>query len=386
MNSLDYTFDFHFLFFHPSKMTFENIKSKLEHHLSTFVGYPCNTAYDYSDVTSFFNIHINNVGCPFSSGTYKANTKEIEQEVLAWFARLWGIDKSKMWGVITNGGTESSLQGLYIARESSNGRPVVFLTSEHSHYSIFKISRILGLDIQVVKCQENGEMDYSDFDRIVGMHREKYIIVNANIGTTMTGATDNTREIYRILKKYGKGGSQDYYIHADAALSGFFLPFLEKDILFKGHINSMSISLHKFLGLPYPAGIFMIEKRFLRFIENSVEYVGSVDATISGSRNGHTPLMISHIIEKIGYDGFRTDIERCIELADYLTEILPGAWRNQNSITVVFPRPSGDIVNKWQLATQGNISHVITMPHVTREKLNDFVADYLGQMPGESQI
>lgn len=352
----------------------DDLKDRLQSNLKTFIGYPCNTSYDYSEITPYFNIHINNVGCPFSSSTYKANTKELEQKVLEWFANLWGIDKQKMWGVITNGGTESSLQGLYIARESAEGRPHVFLTSEHSHYSIFKIAKILKLNICVVKSQENGEIDYGAFDALVKENLDKYIIVNVNIGTTMTGATDSSRELFRIVKKYHK--HKDAYFHADAALSGFFLPFLERDLMFKAHINSMAISLHKFLGLPYPAGVFMIESKFVRYIENNIEYIGANDATISGSRNGHTPIMINYIINKVGYDGFKNDIDKAIVLAEYLTERLPNAWRNQNSITVVFPRPKSDaLISKWQLATQGEWSHVITMPHVTKEKIDMFISD-----------
>lgn len=359
----------------PVHDTIEQLQVRLQDHLKTFLGYPCNTLYNYSSVVKLLNTNINNVGCPFSESNYKSNTKDIERCVLYWFADLWGIDKNEVWGAITNGGTESSLQGLYIARESANGVPHVFLTSRQSHYSIFKIAKILNLNLLIVECQENGEMDYSSFDTIVKLNLEKYLIINANLGTTMTGAIDSTHEIYRILQKYKK--QKDYYCHADAALSGFFLPFLEKDLFFKAHLNSMSISLHKFLGLPYPAGIFLIEKPFMKHVLNNIEYIGSNDATISGSRNGHTPIFINYIINKIGHQGFKTDVERCVQMAEYLVERIPGAWRNQNSITVVFPRPSNKLISIWQLATEGKWSHAITMPHVTQEKLDIFIREYL---------
>jgi histidine decarboxylase len=349
------------------------LEEKLKEALDTFIGYPCNAGYDYSDVERFLNIHINNVGDPYSSSTYKANTKELECEVLEWFARLWGIDPGKCWGVLTNGGTESSLQGLYVARESANNKPHIFFTSKDSHYSIFKIAKLLSLNLVIIGSQENGEMDYQDFDMKVRENLDKYVIVNVNLGTTMKGAIDSSREVYRILKKYGK--QNDYYCHADGALSGFYLPFIEKDLFFKSHINSMSISGHKFLGVPFPCGIFMMEKAYLKYVVNNIEYIGSNDCTISGSRNGHSCIFLKHIIDKMGYDGFKRDVERCIELAEYLVEKIDGAWRNQNSITVVIPRPHEEIISKWQLATEGEISHVICMPHVTREKLDRFLAD-----------
>lgn len=354
-------------------MDASSLESRLKHALSTFIGYPCNTSYDFSEVTKFLNIHINNVGDPWTSSTYQANTKDIERSVLTWFADLWGIPHDKFWGVLTNGGTESSLQGLYIARESAEGRPHVFFTSKDSHYSIYKIAKLLQLNIVVVDSQENGEMNYHDLDTKIAECVDKYVIMNINIGTTMKGAIDSSREVYRILKKHNK--HHDCYCHADAALAGFFLPFLEKDLFFKAHINSMAISAHKFVGLPFPSGIFMVEKKFMKYVVNNIEYIGCNDATISGSRNGHAAILINHVIERIGYDGFKKDVEKCVELAEYLVEKIDGAWRNQNSITVVIPKPSNDIIQKWQLATEGNISHVICMPHVTKERLDQFVSD-----------
>jgi histidine decarboxylase len=352
----------------------DSILRGIREALDTYLGYPCNSAYDYSELINCMSMHINNVGDPFYSSTYRANTKQLEREVLYWFAKLWGIKIDGMWGCITNGGTESSLQALYIARESAKDKPHVFLTSKDSHYSIFKIAKLLCLNLQIVESQESGEMDYQDLDRKVSENTDKYIIVNINMGTTMKGAIDSSSQVARIFKKYKV---TDFYMHADAALTGFFLPFIEQDLCFKTQINSMSISLHKFMGLPYPAGIFMMEKRFLTYVTNNVEYIGTSDATISGSRNGHTPILIQNMLEKKGFEGFKKDVLQCIEVAEYAVGKIPGAWRNQNSITVVFPRPCDDIIQKWQLATDKGISHIVVMPHVTKEKIDAFVADLL---------
>ena len=53
------------------------------------------------------------------------------------------------------------------------------------------------------------------------------------------------------------------------------------------------------------------------------------------------------------------------------------AWRNRNSVTVVFPRPSAEVVRKWQIAPYGDIAHIITMPNVTRESIDALVDDVL---------
>ncbi len=51
---------------------------------------------------------------------------------------------------------------------------------------------------------------------------------------------------------------------------------------------------------------------------------------------------------------------------------------NELSNTVVFERPKEEaFVRKWQLACEGDIAHVVVMPNITVEKLEDFVSDYV---------
>lgn len=355
-------------------MNFSEKYQELRHNLNTFLGYPCNVNYDYSEIANeAFKYNINNVGCPYNPGIYRVNTLEVEREVLKFFAELWGLNEDTVWGYITSAGTEGNLQGLFVGRESLGSHCVLY-TSKASHYSIFKIARLLALEVCIVDTSETGEMDYKDFETQLAIQKDKPALINANLGTTMTCAIDDTREIHRILKKHGK---DDFYLHADGALMGFVLPFIEKDLLFKRHIHSISISGHKFLGIPFPCGIFLMENRFLDKVRNNVEYIGSWDCTISGSRNGHSPLFFSHIIQKKGLDGFAEDVAYCFDTAEYLVNKLPSAWRNQNSFTVVFKKPSEELIHKWQLATQGDMSHIVVMQHVTKEKLDAFIEDYV---------
>jgi histidine decarboxylase len=343
------------------------------------IGYPLNMAYDYSSISECITKQLNNVGCPFAGSSVKINTKSTEIKVLNFFADLWGISRDHIWGYLTSSGTEGNMQGLYVGREKlcKNNKEVILYTSKDSHYSIFKIARILKLPVCIVESQDCGEIDYKDFEAKLSSNCDKSVLVNANLGTTMKGATDDTRKLYRIIKKYKK--DNDYYLHADGALMGFVLPFLENDLFFKNHIHSISISGHKFLGIPFPCGVFLMEKQFLNEISSHIEYIGSIDSTISGSRNGHSSLFFDHIIDYKGINGFKTDITKCIELAEYLAENLPGAWRNQNSITVVFPKPSQSVIDEWQLAVQGDIAHVVVMCHVTKEVLDKFISSYVSK-------
>lgn len=340
-----------------------------------FLGYPCNMAYDYSPLFSSFQYHFNNVGNPYEESTYRVSTKNHEQQVLRFFQELWGFNADNVWGYITANGTEGNLQAMYIARLLYPN--AVVYTSTNTHYSIQKLCKLVGLPLCLVSSQENGEMDYVDFEEKLLLHKDKPAIINANLGTTMLGATDNTREIYRILCKHDK--QDDYYMHADGALMGFVLPFIEKDLFFRRCIHSISVSGHKFLGIPFPCGIFMMEKRFLDVIKTHIEVIGTSDCTISGSRNGHSALFFDYIIKQKGRHGFEKDIMECIDNAEFLitelNKLNVKGWRNQNSLTVVFDKPDMDVVRKWQLATVGSKSHVVVLPHANKTKLNDFIRD-----------
>lgn len=367
-------------------------KSILNDAQESLLGYPCNMAYDYSALFSTFKYRFNNVGCPFEDSTYKVNTKKEERNVLKFFETLWGFDTDNVWGYVTTCGTEGNLQAMFIARQMyPNG---IIYTSEDTHYSIPKIAKLLNAQLCIVKSRENGEMDYDDFEKCICRNLDKPVIVNANLGTTMLGATDNTREIHRILCKHNK--QNEYYIHGDGALMGFVLPFIEKDIFFKKNLHSISISGHKFLGVPFPCGVFMMEQRLLDIVNTRIEYIASTDCTISGSRSGHSALFLDYIIKQKGVIGFESDILKCIENAEYMIHKMSAAympaWRNQNSITVVMDKPSPHVVDKWQLATQTRmvskvehqhelvhhhkIAHAIILPHVTKKKINRFVKEY----------
>jgi len=354
-----------------------SLTERFKKYTSTFIGYPCNVANNFEDILDIFKYNINNVGDPFSTSLYKSNTHHEEREILDYFADLWGIDHTKYWGYVTSSGTEGNLQGLFVGREVYPN--AVFYTSAESHYSLFKIARLLKLHLCVIATHENGEMNYDDFEIKLQSNLDKPVLINANIGTTMKGATDNTREIYRILQKYKK--HHEYYLHMDGALMGFVMPFVEQDISFMRHAHSVSISGHKFLGVPFPCGVFLMEQRFLNLIRNHIEYIGSNDCTIMGSRNGHSILMLKYILRKYSKPEFLQMIHQCFKNAEYIIDQIEEKypdlkpWRNQNSITVVIKRPREEIIQKWQLATQDNISHIVVMPHVTRDKIEQFLAD-----------
>ena len=348
----------------------------VEQQTATFAGYPCTDNFDYRELFRFLSFPLNNVGDPFNTCIYNLHTREFECEVVEWFARLMHAPNENWWGYVTNGGTEGNLYGLYLARELYPEGMVYF--SQDTHYSVSKNLRLLRMPHIMIRSLPSGEMDYEDLNETLRIHRDVPPIIFANIGTTMTEGVDDIDRIQGLLQDLAIPHS---YIHADAALCGMTLPFIEgaPRFDFAAGCHSLSISGHKLIGSPVPCGVVLALKQNVDRIARSIEYVGTLDTTITGSRNAITPLMLWYAIRTRGVEGFSQIVNECLVCAEYAVEKLNAvgiaAWRNPHAITVVLPKPSPVVLENWQLAVQGELAHIMVMPHVTREKIDTLLAD-----------
>jgi histidine decarboxylase len=339
------------------------------------VGYPCDLTFDYSELIRFFRYSVNNLGDAFASSTYELSTKDFERDVLTAFSRWTHLPEQSLWGYVTNGGTEGNTHGLLLAREAcANG--VVFYSAD-THYSVPKAIRLLNLPAVQVKSQPDGRIDLADLRRKVANHRWGTPILLANIGTTMKGAIDDVPGMRQVMEDVGR---RKHYIHADAAFSGMILPFVDdpEPWDFAAGIDSLSISGHKLIGSPIPCGV-LLARRGLPQAGRVIEYVATTDTTLSGSRNGLTPLILWYALRSLGEAGLRRRVEYGLDLADYLIDGLEArgvrAWRHRNSLTVVFDRPGDEVARKWQIPVHGDVAHVCTLSHITREQLDVLIDD-----------
>ena len=361
--------------------------AEMERLANCFVGYPCSQDFDYSEIIPLLRYALNNVGDPFGESIYRENTFAFEREVIAFFQKHLRAVEGETWGYVTAGGTEGNLYGLYLGRELYPDGVVYF--SEHTHYSAAKIVRVLGARSIMIRGREDGEMDYDDLRETLKIHRHTPPIILANIGTTMHGAVDDLAKIRTMLKDLA---ITRCYIHADAALSGMILPWAEKPqpFGFDAGVDSISVSGHKFIGCPMPCGVVLARRRNVDRVARSVEYVGCMDTTIAGSRNAFTPLMLWGSIQRRGAAGFRERTEHCFALADYAIDRFKAAgitaWRHRNSVTVIFPRPSAEVITRWQIAPSRDIAHIITLPHVTRAMIDSVVEDVAASLPKPTEI
>ncbi|KAJ1696281.1 hypothetical protein LUZ63_004793 [Rhynchospora breviuscula] len=358
-----------------------SLVERTKHHL----GYPYNLDFDYGALSQLQHFSINNLGDPFIESNYGVHSRQFEVGVLDWFARLWELEKTEYWGYITNCGTEGNLHGILVGREVfSDG---ILYASKESHYSVFKAARMYRMDCVKVETLISGEIDCMDFEKKLLQNKDKPAIINVNIGTTVKGAVDDLDLVIKTLENCGF--KDRFYIHCDGALFGLMMPFVKRapKVSFKKPIGSVSVSGHKFVGCPMPCGVQITRLEHINALSSNVEYLASRDATIMGSRNGHAPIFLWYTLNRKGYRGFQKEVQKCLRNAHYLKDRLKeagiGAMLNELSSTVVFERPKDEeFVRRWQLACEGNIAHVVVMPNVTIEKLDNFLSELVQMRSG----
>ena len=277
---------------------------------------------------------------------------------------------------MTHGGTEGNLWGLYIARETYPDG-IVYL-SKDSHYSAAKNLRLLNMPSVTINTDKRGEMDYDDLAE--RLDPSKPAIIFATIGSTTRGAVDDVLRIRTVLEK---NGVKDIYIHADEALSGAILPFVDnpQPYAFTDGIDSLTVCITKGFGSPIPCAVALAKRQHLSKIQTDVDYIKTTDATISGSRNGFTPLIAWYLIKSISQAAMAERVAYKLELAEFVTQELRNngvdAWRNRNSITVVAPRPSESFIHRHKLAPFDDSIHIITTAHNTKTTLDRFIHELL---------
>ncbi|MBW4457632.1 MAG: histidine decarboxylase [Nostoc indistinguendum CM1-VF10] len=336
------------------------------------LGYPYNLKHDHTFLLPFLKYSINNLGgdC-FTKSHYRIDSRDFEKEVLQFFANLYHLQD--WWGYVTTSGTEGNLYGILLGRE--NYRNAILYASDASHYSVSKAARFFRIPYHKIAVQTpSEEMDYSDLYKQLVPNLPAIICLN--LGTTFTGAIDDIEQILNVLEM--KRVSQ-FYIHVDGALGGMLLPYLRSNwIDFNRPISSLSISGHKFIGSPFPCGIVITKKHLVEALTSDIEYIGAQDMTIGGSRNGHTSLCLWHEISK-RHSNFGLEVADCVAKAEHLCTQLKlrdfNPYLNPYSNTVVFNKPSDNLVKKYQLAVRGDYAHAIIMQNHYIEFLDYFVEE-----------
>src|SRR6267142_2316447 len=175
-------------------------------------------------------------------------TSAMEREAVAEIAGMFGW--KGFLGHLCGGGTMANLEALWVAGQLQPGKKI--LASEQAHYTHGRISGVLQLPFETVRCDSRGRMDANALAKRV--ERGDVGTVVATMGTTATGSVDPLPEILALRAKHG------FRIHADAAYGGYFVltenlgEDAERAVARIGEADSIVIDPHKHGLQPYGCG------------------------------------------------------------------------------------------------------------------------------------
>jgi histidine decarboxylase len=325
--------------------------------------------------------------------------------------------------------------------------PILFY-SEDTHYSIIKSAIVLGLETfydvgsrefpgrcplpnrdwpKEVPSNRNGSIDIEALAMLVEFFAEEGypILVSFNYGTTFKGAYDDVEAageaLVKVFQRHGLYERKVYYdsddltrfdvrngfwFHVDGALGAAYMPFIEMAYI-KGQfphrgpdfdfrlkfVHSISMSGHKWIGAPWPCGIYMTRRQNQLRPPDDPKYLGSPDSTFAGSRNGFSAMILWNYLAKNSYESQIQKALRTEEIAKYAYDRLKELqdefgedwWIEQTplSLTVRFKKTHPDIIFKYSLSEETfyvngqkrAYNHIFAMEHVTEKTIDGLIND-----------
>uniref|UniRef100_F6U5G0 Glutamate decarboxylase 1 n=2 Tax=Monodelphis domestica TaxID=13616 RepID=F6U5G0_MONDO len=270
----------------------------------------------------------------------------MEMILLKKMHEIIGWGETEADGIFSPGGSISNLYSILVARYKkfpeikTKGMAVlphiVLFVSEHSHYSIKKIAAVLGIgtdNVIEVKCDERGKMIPLELEKNILQAKKMGLTpfcVSATAGTTVYGAFDPLDNIADICEQH------NLWMHVDAAWGGGLL--MSKKHSYKLHgierADSVTWNPHKLMGVPLQCSVVLIREMGLLKSCNQMcaEYLfqpdkhydigyDTGDKTIQCGR--HVDIFKLWLMWKAkGTYGFEVQINKFMELADYLYKIL----------------------------------------------------------------
>lgn len=341
----------------------------------------------------------NHIGCHTydKADILFGGTFDIERELI----QILGIDllngaDEEFDGYVAQGGTEANIQAMWVYRNyfknerKAKHEEIAIITSADTHYSAYKGSDLLNIDIIKVPVEfYSRKIQEETLDKLVKEAKakgKKYFIVISNMGTTMFGSVDDPDLYAKVFDDNGV----EYKIHVDGAFGGFIYPVDNincKTDFSNKNVSSITLDGHKMLQAPYGTGIFVCRKNLIHnTLTEEATYIENLDVTISGSRSGANAVAIWMVLCSHGPYGWMEKINKLRNRTEWLCKELDKLGikyykeENMNIVTMEEQYVSHEIADKYFLVPEVHNEtnkwyKVVVMDHVELDVLNELVED-----------
>lgn len=319
-----------------------------------------------------------NLGNP---GLYKG-TWRLERETLRMLERL--LHGRNVGGFTVSGATEGNITALWMARNVTHRREVVY--GRTAHFSVRKAVDLLGMRGVEIGHDDAYRMDADQLRRAVTKDTAAVVAV---AGTTELGQVDPIDAIGEVCE-------DRTFLHVDAAFGGFVLPFLEGarvppwDFRVPG-VSSLVLDAHKMGMATIPASHLLVREasHFARIAVESPYLTTVYQTSLLGTRSSAGVAAAYAAMRTLGREGYRKIVARCMRNTRTIVEaareagVEPVIEPVMN--VVAFPLRDVAAVQRrleargWRVSTARNprALRLVVMPHITAKAAASFADDFV---------
>jgi len=324
-----------------------------------------------------------NLGDP---GLFKG-TRAVERDVIRMIGELLG-DPNVVGHVVT-GGTEANLMAMRAARNITGLAKPEIIVPRSAHFSFKKAAEILRLNLKEAMLDPDYRVDVDSVGELISSNTVAIVGV---AGTTELGLVDPIPELSRLCEDEG------IYLHVDAALGGFIIPFLKEagydlpDFGFRlGGVTSVTIDPHKMGLAPIPSGCIVFRgQEYLDSMSIETPYLTEKQqSTIVGTRSGASAAATWAVMKYMGREGYMRVVKDSMNTTHFLARELKRCGfelvtePQLNIVAFNSPEMPPEAL-AYELGLKGwsvSISsyppavRIVLMPHIKKEHIEVFMED-----------
>jgi aromatic-L-amino-acid decarboxylase len=322
----------------------------------------------------------------------------IERAVVAWLGGLFGYDDGA-GGILTSGGSVATLDALGSALHARRPRfreqglqaadpRLVVYTSVEAHWCIDKAAAILGIgldNVRRVPVDDQYRMRADALGDAIRADRERGfepLCVVATPGTVTTGSIDPIADIADVCER------EHLWLHLDGAYGGLFVLSDRKREAFGAcaRADSIAVDPHKLLFAPLEAGCLLVRDRTaltkafafrpsVGVVDKDPLMPDYMDYGQQLSRSFRA-LKLWSALQAFGVDAFRAAIDRTLDLARYLAELIEA----EPGLELMAPVPLTAVCFRIKDATEDD--HAAALTRLAEDGTAFLIPAHLDGRPG----